>query len=58
MSENMREELDPFRSRFEKARREGHLGSKWLMRCKEKFPNVQGVSLTPNAIRKRYNALA
>jgi hypothetical protein len=24
-------------------------------RCKERFPNAQGISLTPNALRKRYN---
>jgi len=55
MSENMKEELDQFvadlRKQDEKATWE-----QVSERCRERFPNVQGLSLTPNALRKRHNA--
>jgi hypothetical protein len=55
MSEKIREEIDLFvadlRKQDDKATWEAISA-----RCKENFPDVKGVSLTANAIRKRYNA--
>jgi hypothetical protein len=55
MSENMREELVRFVADL-KEQDEKVTWEAIAARCKEKFPKAEGVSLTANAIRKRYNA--
>lgn len=54
MSESMREQLIRFVADL-KEEGERVTWEAVAVRCKAKFSNVQGLSLTPNAIRKRYN---
>lgn len=55
MSERIREEIDLFVADLKKE--DEKISWKTVSaRCKEKFPNLKDVSMTANAIRKRFNA--
>jgi hypothetical protein len=54
MSENIREQIDRFVADV-KRENEKISWEQVSARCRERFPNAKGVSLTPNALRKRYN---
>lgn len=54
MSENMKEDLIQFVADLKKENRKISWES-IADRCNRKFPKAEGVSLTPNAIRKRYH---
>jgi hypothetical protein len=54
MSESMREKLIRFVADLKKDKKVSW--EQVAERCRERFPNAEGVSLTANAVRKRYNA--